>query len=159
MGRKTRGWMEVVSAPRKTPMTRWLATSLLVLGLAAPARAEETRLSGSIVSISDGEGTFVLSEVGPWTGEEGEAAGTPRTITLTPDTEYVAVRRAESAPSGFAGDFVETPIGPESITLNDWVTVEGHRDGGRIVATRITLVEVPVAASPSTETAPGAPRP
>lgn len=127
------------------PLPGWmsaLATTILLGLTAAVGAAEQVKFSGVIVSISDSRGTFVLAEVGPWRVRDGATVITRRTIALAPDTAYAVVGRAETAPSAFPGDFVETPVGPDRIHLNDWVTVECRREGGRLVAVKITAVDL-----------------
>jgi len=125
-----------------------LSASLLtmLLGLAAPASAEERmNHSGSIVFIAEDARSFVLAEVGPWQVRDGATVITYRTITVTPETEFAYVVRADPAPSGFPGDFVETPLGPEAVYLDDYVTVDCRHEGKRLVALKITVTEVPAA--------------
>jgi hypothetical protein len=121
-----------------------LSASVLVilLGLTAAASAEErVRHSGSIVSIAEDARTFVLAEVGPWQTRDGATVITYRTIALTPETEMAIVARADAAPSGFPGDFVETALGPEDVYLSDYVTVDCRHEGRRLVALKITVTE------------------
>jgi hypothetical protein len=119
-------------------------TVMTLLGLAAPAGAGEVmKHSGRITSISDGAGTFVLAEVGPWRVRDGATVITNRTITLVPETRYAVVARADAAPSGYAGDFVETSVGPEKVYLGDSVTVECLHEGTRLVALKITVTDMP----------------
>jgi|SRR5215470_2251921 len=121
-----------------------MVTLAMVLALAAPAGAAEIkRHSGSIVSIPDDARTFVLAEVGPWQVRNGATVLTRRTIELTPETRYAIVARVEAAPSGFRNDWVEFRIGPERVYLNDQVTVECRHEGKRLVAVKITVIEVP----------------
>ena len=65
---------------------------------------------------------------------QGETVITYRTITLAPETEFAIVARADTAPTGFPGDFVETRLGPEGVYLNDHVTVDCRHEGKRLVA-------------------------
>ena len=117
---------------------------VILLGLTASAGAgERVKHSGSIVSIADDTGTFVLAEVGPWQVRDGATVITYRTITLAPETEFAIVARADAASSGFGGDFVETRLGPESVYLNDYVTVDCRHEGKRLVALKITVTELP----------------
>ena len=115
---------------------------LLAVGVSARA-AHIERHSGSIESIPGDARTFVLAEVGPWQVRNGATVLTRRTIELTPETKYVIVARVDAAPSGFRGDWVEFEIGPERVYLNDQITVECRHDGKRLVALKITVVEVP----------------
>ena len=115
-----------------------------LVGLTASAGAADTlKHSGSIVSIAEDAKTFVLAEVGPWQVRDGATVITYRTITLAPETEFAIVARADAAPSGFKGDFVETRLGPEGVYLNDYVTIDCRHEGKRLVALKITVIEVP----------------
>jgi hypothetical protein len=120
-----------------------VSASLLVilLGPTASASAEESvRHSGSIISIAPSADTFVLAEVGPWQVRDGATVITYRTITLAPETEFASVARADTAPSGFPGDFVETRRGPDGVSVNDYVTVDSRHEGQRLVALKITVI-------------------
>jgi hypothetical protein len=68
---------------------------------------------------------------------------TYRTITLTPETEFAVAHRAAAAPSGFPGDFVEIPVGPESVYVNDYISIDCRHEGKRLVALKITVIELP----------------
>jgi hypothetical protein len=115
---------------------------VILLVLTASASAEESvKHSGSIVSIAENARTFVLAEVGPWQVRDGATVITYRTITLAPETAFAIVARADAAPSGFPGDFVETALGPEAVYLNDYVTVDCRHAGRRLVALKITVTE------------------
>ena len=118
---------------------------LMLFANPAPVGAEEivTKHSGAIVSIAGDTRTFVLAEVGPWQVRNGKTVMTYRTITLAPRTEYAMASRADDAPSGFAGDFVEVQLGPEDVYLNDYITVDCRREGKRLVALKITVAELP----------------
>lgn len=126
---------------RHGAMFAWVFAALLAL--TASASAEEiVRHSGSIVAIADDARTFVLAEVGPWQVRTGATVTTYRTITLMPETQFAIVGRLDDAPSGFPGDFVETPLGPEAVYLNDYVTVECRHEGKRLLALKITVAEL-----------------
>src|SRR5215470_1274258 len=126
-------------------LSRVMAALVMMLGaLTAPAGAADIkRHSGTIVSIPDDARTFVLAEVGPWQVRNGATVLTYRTIELVPETEFAIVARVDAAPSGFRGDFVEFKIGPERVYLNDQVKVECRHDGKRLVAMKITVIEIP----------------
>lgn len=117
----------------------------MVVGLSLSANAGQTaRYSGLISSIADDARTFVLAEVGPQrAGHDVAPALTYRTIALSPQTVYAIVARIDDAPSGYQGDFVEFPIGPDRVYLNDYVTVECRHEGKRLVALKITVIEIP----------------
>jgi hypothetical protein len=117
----------------------------IMIGLTASASAgDRMRHSGSIHSVAEDGQTFVLAEVGPWQMRDGETVTTYRTITLTPDTEYVIVARADRGPNGLAGEFVELELESDGIYLNDYVTVDCRHEGKRLVALKITVIELPV---------------
>ena len=123
---------------------RVTVTLIMLFALAAPVGGEEIeRHSGSIESIPADARTFVLAEVGPWQVRNGETVLTHRTIELTPETKYAIVARVDAAPSGFRGDWVEFEIGPDRVYLNDQITVECRHVGKRLVALKITVIEVP----------------
>ena len=125
-----------------------LSTLVIVLGFSGVAGAGNVvKHSGFIASIADDERSFVLSEVGPWQVRSGATARFHRTIALTPETEFAIVARAEAAPSGFAGDFVEMRMGVASVFLNDYVTVECRHEGWRQVALKVTVIYLPPAAT------------
>jgi len=115
---------------------------VVLLALAASAHAGEAmKHSGSIFSIAEDARTFVLAEVGPWQVRQGETVITYRTITLAPETEFAIVARADAAPTGFPGDFVETRLGPEGVYMNDHVTVDCRHEGKRLMALKIVVIE------------------
>jgi hypothetical protein len=125
-----------------------LSILVIVLGFSGAAGAGNVvKHSGSIASIADDERSFVLSEVGPWHVRSGATATIHRTIALTPETEFAIVARAEAAPTGFAGDFVEMRMGVASVFLNDYVTVECRHERGRQVALKVTVIYLPRAAT------------
>jgi hypothetical protein len=131
---------------------------MILVGLTASASAgERVKHSGVIVSIADDQNdfalfphltvfgkarTFLLAELGPWQVRNGATVITYRTITLAPETEFAMVARADAAPSGFGGDFVETRLGPEGVYLNDYVTIDCRHEGKRLVAVKITVTEL-----------------
>jgi hypothetical protein len=129
---------------RRLRFVAYAATMFVILlGLAASVGAgERVTYSGTIVAIADDAKTFVLAEVGPWRVRNGATVITYLTITLAPETELAIVTRSDTAPSGYPGDFVESRVGPEDIYLNDYVTVDCRQQGKRLVALKITAVEL-----------------
>jgi hypothetical protein len=125
--------------------TAIVASAVLgVLVLAAPVRGQDVvKHSGSIVAIADDGRSFVLAEVGPWQVRSGETVLTRRTFTLVPETRFAMVGRVEHASSGFPGDFAEIGLGPDTVYLGDYVTVEARHEGKRLLALRITVIELP----------------
>jgi hypothetical protein len=139
-----RSWrMRTEKSPRYV-ICGWLLVTMLVLATSASG-GERMRHSGSIYSVAHDGRTFVLAEVGPWQPRDGGTVILYRTITVTPDTEYVIVARADRGPNGFAGDFVELELRSDGIYLNDYITVDCRHEGKRLVALKITVVELPVA--------------
>jgi hypothetical protein len=131
------------------------AIVVILVGLAASAGAAETmKHSGSIFAIGDDATTFVLAEVGPWEVRGGATVITYRTITVTPETRFAIVGRDADTASGFPGEFLEMPLGPDGIYLNDYVTIDCLHDGTRMIALKITVTEV----FPSVDTPIGTPR-
>jgi hypothetical protein len=125
-------------------LSRVLVALVMVLAFSASAGAAGIeRHSGTIVSIAEDARTFVLAEVGPWQVRNGATVLTYRNIALVPETQFAIVARVEAAPSGFRGDFVEFKIGPERVYLNDRVTVECRHEGKRLVALKISVIEIP----------------
>jgi hypothetical protein len=120
-----------------------VAALIAGLGFAQRSDAQETmKHSGSIISIDDKAGRIVLAEVGPWKVRDGATIITYRTITVTPQTGFAIVRRDFAAPDGFPGEFVEGALMPGEIYLNDYVTIDCRHEGERLVALKITVVEV-----------------
>jgi hypothetical protein len=116
----------------------------LVLGLAHAAPAADTfKHTGTIADFDDRTGTIVLAEVGPWRGGEGAAVVTSRRIAVTRDTAFAIVFRAEDPATGFGGDFVEVPLEAAGVYVGDVVTVECLQDGPRVIARKITVVDLP----------------
>ena len=126
-----------------TQFRLFVSMVVLCVGLAVPAGAGETmKHSGSIVSVADDATTFVLAEVGSWQVRDGATVITYRTITVTPRTEFAIVGRENEPASGFPGDFVEAPLDPDGVYLNDHVTVDCRHEGTRLIALKITVTEV-----------------
>jgi hypothetical protein len=127
-----------------THAMRLFSVLALLLSLAASVSAAEVvKHSGVIVAIADDAKMFMLAEVGPWQVRHGGTVVTHHIITLLPDTQFAMVGRVDDAPSGFKSDFVEVPLEPEAVYLNDYVTVECRHEGARMLALKITVVELP----------------
>jgi Domain of unknown function (DUF5666) len=121
-----------------------MTVAAALLSLAAVAWAGgELSVSGTVTSIDPANGILVVTEMGPWTITKGETVMTRRTFVLTARTEFARVSRSDSpAPTGWTGDFVEAPAAPDQLRPGDFVTVEVERDGSRLIARRVTLVEL-----------------
>lgn len=118
----------------------------LVLGaapavLAADATGPTTTHSGTLVAIDPAGGVLAFEEVGPWRVEQGRTVVTRRSVVFTPATKFNTFIRV-NVPGAFGGDFLEVALDADSVTPGDFVTVELIREGGRLVAQRVTIAEV-----------------
>ena len=115
---------------------------LLLLEAAGLAGAEEReRHSGLIASIGR-NGTFVLTEVGPWAVRDGKVVITKRTITVGSETQYAMTGRVWDSTVAFPGGFAEWSVLPDGIYVGDYVTVECRRAGKRLLALKIIVTLV-----------------
>lgn len=116
---------------------------LLAMALLSPgaASAEVFKHSGSIVEVDRDAGILVLAEVGPWRIERGAMAITLLKIEVAKGTEFALVYRVAKPPTGFAGDFVEQKLEPWDVFHGDVVTITCVHHGGRMIATKVTVVE------------------
>jgi hypothetical protein len=120
-----------------------LAASVLALAAAVASATGEMTVSGTVTAIDIANGTLTVTEIGPWTVTSGETVIARRTFTLTARTEFARVARADSiAPTGWVGDFVEAPSTADQLRPGDFVTVEGERSGSRLMARRVTVVDL-----------------
>jgi hypothetical protein len=127
---------------RQSYLAMTVAAALLSLAAVAWAGGELS-VSGTVTSIDPANGILVVTEMGPWTITKGETVMARRTIALTARTEFARVSRSDSsAPTGWTGDFVEAPAAPDQLRPGDFVTVELQRDGARLIARRVTLVDL-----------------
>jgi hypothetical protein len=116
----------------------------VVLALAGGAGAQPLeRHSGVIVDANERAHTLVLAEVGPWQVRDGQTVITRRTITFTPQTQFVIAFRSEDPGNGFPGAFVEAPLEAWAVYVGDHVTIECRRDGTRLVAVKMTVTDLP----------------
>lgn len=128
-------------------MTRGWAIALAIAALvsAGPTgvSADATRHSGTLTEVDRGEGTVTIDEVGPWQLRDGQTVVTPRTVFVTPATEFVqAKRRDEAVPGAWPGGFAEQRIAVDQIKPGDFVTLEVILQDGRATARKVTLVRV-----------------
>ena len=123
-------------------VVRLAITAALGLGaLAAGQAGAESRHSGTVLAVSAARGVITVGEVGPWTVRDGETVTIRRTFSLTAETRIVRVeRRAEVAPGGWPGDFVEVPISLADLAPGVFVTVETDAAGTRPAARKISAV-------------------
>jgi hypothetical protein len=117
--------------------------ALLVMPIVAPAAggAGEARYSGTVVAVDRAAGTIVVAGMGPWRVTDGVTQVERRTIAVTSSTGLVGIKRATGvAPSGWAGDYVESALPEWQVKPGDWVTVVLKPDAGRPTASRIDVV-------------------
>lgn len=119
-----------------------VALVMLFAGNAMPTAVAEPvyRHSGTVVAIVDRG--MVVEEVGPWKVVNGRTQVRRLVITVPRRTPITGVVRDEEAPSGFVGDFIEVWAGFGDIRLGDFVTVECVHEGARMIARRVTIVEL-----------------
>lgn len=120
------------------------ATLALLLAPAHSVRAADLmKHSGVIVDFDEKTDTIVLAEVGPWRVRDGATVPTYQRIALTPETHFAIVFRAEGADGRFSGDFVESPLERAGVYVDDSVTVECRHERGRMIALKVTVVDLP----------------
>jgi hypothetical protein len=116
-----------------------LTLALLVVALASPALARDTRHSGRVIAVDPGTATVEIEEMKSWTGPD---TGLVRlSVRLTPDTALSVLRRAhtpDAAPWPEAWE--RRPIAPAALKPGDFVTVT-TRDSDN-VATALDVVQV-----------------
>jgi hypothetical protein len=125
---------------------RWLTVAVALVAaavLAGTADAQERmKHSGTIVAIDERAGTIQLAEIGPWQVRDGETVITYRTIVVTPATTFAILGRDNGAADGWPGELVETPLPPDGLYVDDYVTVDCLHEGGKQIALKITVTEV-----------------
>jgi hypothetical protein len=122
-------------------IARTLTTVAVLLAVLGPSDLiAADRCSGAVVSIDPAAGTLLVAEVGPWQVKDGATVTTPRRFDLTAATVYERVARAKQAPSGYAGDFVQTPIAPADIAVGDHVTIQCEERGARLIAAKVSVM-------------------
>jgi hypothetical protein len=116
------------------------AVALAALLAVAPAWAGATgRHSGRIVAEDLTHHRLTVEEMGPWHGSVNKAL-TRDVVTLTPETRIDLDQRSEHPPVGWPGGFVERVLTPADLKTGDFVTVTMARQGGRPVASEVTVV-------------------
>ena len=111
---------------------------LVAVGVPLVAGAESVRHSGTLLAISKETGTITLGEVGPWHVVQGVTQITRRSISVTPATEFVQVKRDKEGVE-YPGDFIEARLDPWSFAVGDFVTVDCRHEGKRLIALKITV--------------------
>jgi hypothetical protein len=93
-----------------------------------------------VIAVDRTAGTIVVEGMGPWRIKDGVTQLERRTISVAPSAAFVRLARASgAAPSGWAGDFVESPLPAWQVKAGDWVTVGLETGAGRPTAVRIDV--------------------
>ncbi len=110
-----------------------------LLALAPAAGAGTAKYAGTVRTVDSTQGSLVLDDVGPWVGKT-ESPITPRTVSVSPSTEYFMADRAKDGATGYPGDYVETKARLSDVKVGAFVSVECQRDGGRCTAVKLVVV-------------------
>lgn len=104
------------------------------VAVAAPAAR---RYSGTVRAVDLEAAVVVVEELG--------RGGQPERheVRFGPDTRIVSSARLRPHQMRGTGAYGEVPVSPADLLVGDYVTIESHEEGGRGVATRITIVEIP----------------
>lgn len=116
-----------------------LTLVLVVAGHGTALAAGPVKYSGRIVVIDITRGRLIIDEIGRQVpGRFAEVIR--RTIVLTPTTDYLIALRANPL-GGFPGDFIAGQLESDDMEVGDLVTADCLRDGSRLIARTVTLVE------------------
>lgn len=112
---------------------------LLVLVVSSATEAAAARHSGIVMRLDKNAGTIVVGDMGPRL-KDGDSKMTPRTVRVTPSTEFVRVKRESgTAPSGWLGDFADTKLAAWDVKPGDWVTIVA--EGEPLTAAKIMVID------------------
>jgi hypothetical protein len=115
--------------------------ALLVLVVSGWTEAATTRHSGVIMTLDKTAGAIVVGDMGPRL-KGGESKLAPRTVRVTPSTEFVRVKRQSgAAPSGWVGDYAETKLAAWDVKPGEWVTIVDEGEPHHLTAVKITVVD------------------
>lgn len=117
-----------------------IAVGIVCLGFVTAAAAAERR-SGRIVGINDSDRLIVVDEIGSWQLRGGVTRVTRHFVSVPLSAKIVSHIRVNVA-GRFEGDFIEVALTLSDVSVGDFVTVEGRRARGRLIATSITVAEV-----------------
>ncbi|HEV8440336.1 MAG TPA: hypothetical protein VGT40_19790 [Methylomirabilota bacterium] len=115
--------------------------ALVISASLAGAGPDTGGYAGEVLAVDKGAGRIVVGDMGPLL-DNGKSEIARRNIQVTPSTQFVKVKRAnDTAPTGFGGDYVETPLPSWEIQPGDFVTVAVKPARGVPTALKITVVE------------------
>lgn len=113
--------------------------SLVFLAGLGWADAATARHSGVVMTVNQAAGTVVVGDMGPRL-KNGDSKMAPRTVRVTPSTDFVRVKREPgAAPSGWVGDYTETKLAAWTVKPGDWVTIT--TEGEHLTAVKIIVVD------------------
>jgi hypothetical protein len=108
---------------------------------AAQAGAGPIRYAGTVRTVDLTRGSLVVEDVGPSAGET-DTPITPRTIVLSPSTEYFVAARAERGDSGYRNDYATVRANRSEIKAGAFVSVECQQEGDRCTASKLVVVRI-----------------
>lgn len=118
-----------------------LSVALLASTTAGWAASDRVGYAGDVLAVDRSAGRIVVGDMGPLLGN-GNSEVTRRSIQVTPATEFVMVTRATGvAPSGWAGDYLETRLPAWDVKPGDFVSVTVKPDPSGPEAVKVTVVD------------------
>jgi len=115
--------------------------SILTAPVSDQIEAAAADHAGLVVAVDRAAGTFVMDDMGPLRSS-GKSEATRYTIEVTSATEFVHAKRASGvAPSGWAGEYVETKLPAWEFKPGDFVVVTSEGRGQRLKALKVTVVD------------------
>jgi len=131
----------MMSKRGKARLVGCVGVGLLALAAAGLVEAAKSTYSGTVVSIDQAAGTIVVGDMGPLL-QNGKSQIVERRIQVTRSTEFVRLKRAAgAAPSGWIGDYVETPLPAWDVKPGEWVTITGEGGRQRMTADKVKVVD------------------
>jgi hypothetical protein len=121
----------------------WIAIAVvMMMGFlaAAQAGAGPIRYAGTVRTVDPTRGSLVVEDVGP--AGETDTPITPRTIVLSPSTEYFLTARAERGDSGYRNDYATVRAERSEIKAGAFVSVECQQEGDRCTASKLVVVRI-----------------
>ena len=111
---------------------------IVLLLVPSPMAAAERRLSGTIVEVDPAAGTMVLETLGASRDEKPTLER--HTVALGPDTKVELVQRANDGAPPWRRPYQASPFTITGLKPDDFVTVVGEMQEGRLRARTVTVV-------------------
>jgi len=125
-------------ALRKMSVECCAVLALVALSASGSPAAVEVRYAGTLVAVDMAAGTLVVEDVGP-VSDTGKSPITRHRIQVGPSTQFTLVKRTtDVGPTGWVGEYVETPLAASGVKDGDYAVVITDR-GKR--ALKITVVD------------------